>query len=205
MGLDLQLTAIPNKANFIIGKARENNYYATDIDKVHHTHELKQQLKMVQANPAEKHFESSLAELIKDSEFLTSLYPGRKVENYVFRSGTRGYETINYLILQYLQHNHRQESFNYHVFYGGTDIDFAKQHTRLEYIDNIKIAQLSDLLNSIEFDRLLYYYDYDKMQNVVYKLTTPEHLHELKKEFKELQKFYLSAKNLDAFIIVKVS
>jgi hypothetical protein len=205
MGLDLTLIAISNKASFIIDKARQSNYYAADIDKVHNTYKLKENLKMVRANQNEEAFENSLAELIKDSEFLMGLYPGGRHENYVFASETRGYATINYLLQRYLQDNHRKEEFNKDIFYEGIDIDFAKQHTRLHYIDNSKVEGLSDLLNAFEFEKILSYYDYDKMTNVVYKLTGPENLGGLREEFKSLQAFYLSAKTLGAFVLAKIS
>ena len=205
MGLDLTLIAISNKANFIIDKARQNNYYAADIDKLYNTNTLKHHLKMVQAKPGDKAFEASLKELIKDSEFLTTFYPNGKYENYVFSSETRGYDTINYLLQQSLQNDHRQKSFNRNTFYGGIDIDFAKQHTRLEYIDHIKVSELSDFLNSFKFEALLSHYNYDRMINTVYKLIGADDLEGLEVEFKKLQTFYLSAKALDAFMIAKVS
>lgn len=205
MGLDLTLLAIPNKASIIIDKAKKSNYYATDIDKIQDPNELRQHLSMVQRDPTEKAFENSLTELIKDSEFLVSLYPDNKREKYMFSSRTRGYNTIHHLLQHYLQHTPQEEHFSNNTFYSGIDIDFAKQHTKLEYIDTIKAAKMSDLLNSIEFDQLLNYYDYEQMKSYVYKLTTPENLNSLKEEFIELQKFYLSAKTLGAFIIAKIS
>lgn len=205
MGLDLTLIAIPNNASFIIDKARKSNYYATDVDKIHNPNELRLHLSMVQGIPAEKDFEDSLTELINDSEYLNSLYPDNVREKYIFHSRTRGYETLSYLLQQYLQQNLQVENFSKNTFYSGIDIDFAKQHTKLEYIDPTKAVKLSDLLNSIEFDQLLNYYDYEKMKSHVYKLTTPDNLNTLKEEFIELQQFYQSVKNLGAFIIVKIS
>lgn len=73
MGLDLTLLAIPDKASFIIDKAKKSSYYATDVDKIQDTNELRKPLTMVLGNPAEKAFENSLTELIKDSQFLVSL------------------------------------------------------------------------------------------------------------------------------------
>lgn len=205
MGLDLTLIAIPNKASFIIDKAKKSNYYATDIDKIQNPNELRQHLRMIQGIPSEKDFEESLTELIKDSDFLATLYPDNKMEKYIFHSRTRGYETLNYLLQQSLQHNLQEENFSKNTFYNGIDIDFAKQHTKLEYIDSIKAGRMSDLLNSIEFDQLLNYYDYEKMKSNVYKLTTPDNLNTLKEEFIELLEFYKSVKTLGAFIIAKIS
>ena len=205
MALDLTLIAIPKKASFILDKAQKDPHYAMDLDKVQNTDALKHQLKMVQADPKEKKFEKSLVELIEDSEWLTNLYPDGKSKNYIFVSKTRGYDTLNYLLQQYILDNRPGENFDKNIFHGGLDIDFARQYTRLEYLDAERAAQVSDLLNSIEFDELLKYYDPEAMSAIVYKLIGPEHLGNLKSEFQELQQFYLSAKRIEAFIIIKVS
>ena len=61
------------------------------------------------------------------------------------------------------------------------------------------------LLKPISFDRLMKYYDYETMADLVYKLTEPNSLHFLKEEFEELKDFYKRAQQIDAFVIIKVS
>lgn len=206
MGLDLKLIAVSNKANFIIEKSKQNSKYAIDSDKICDLDVLRRHLKMVQANPSEKEFEESLMELIKDSEFACSFYPDNNIESYRFHSSTRGYATLNYLLLRYLfERGYLTEGQDERIFYGGHDIDYAKQHTQFKYLDNKKTSGISVLLKGIDFNALLPYYDYEKMKDAgVYKLTRPENLEDLRTEFEKLKEFYKNAQELDAFILAIV-
>ena len=91
------------------------------------------------------------------------------------------------------------------IFYGGSDIDYAKQHIQLRYLDNKKTSEICFLLKGIDFNDLLPYYDYEKMKEAgVYKLTRPESLEHLRTEFEELKEFYKNAQEIDAFILAMV-
>lgn len=207
MALDLTLTAISSKAGFIIEKAWQQYQYAADLDKICDTSKLRLFCQMAQAYNEPPETLQDLQELIADSELVNSLYPDHNKEAYQFYSFSRGYETLNYLLLQHLTATGIQEDYdNERLFYGGLDIDYAKQHTAFRYITNADTALIADLLTSIEFDQLLPYYDYDSLSEAgVYKLTRPENLAALQEEFQELTRFYSRAKALDAFIMVKIS
>jgi hypothetical protein len=206
MALDLELFAISNKANFIIEKSRQNRHYAIDLDKICDIDKLKLHLEMVRADPNEKDFEESLTKLIKDNEIITGFYPAKKNDDFRFYSKTRQYETLNYLLLKFFSDKTIQTRIqNNSLFYGGTDIDYSKQHTAFRYLTDERTAEVCDLLNSVDFDSLLPYYDKEKMEQAgVYKLTRPENLENLRDEFQELKQFYNNAKNIDAFILAKI-
>lgn len=202
MGLDLTLFSISNKAKFVLEKAKLNLDYASDFDKIQDTDNLKLQLKIVQANP-DGTPEHILQELIEDSKIVLSKYPDKKTDKYQFYSRTRGYETLNYLLTEYLKDNHISIE-NEKVFFGGTDISDSTQFVRFQYFDNLKTLEISNLLQPIDFSNIVKFYDYQKMESVVYKLTRPENLDYLKAEFVELKTFFNEATKLDAFIVIKV-
>jgi hypothetical protein len=162
---------------------------------------------MVQANPSEKDFEASLMELIKDSELITGFYPDKTTKSYRFHSRTRGYATLDYLLQHYLfDRSDLKRNQTDHIFYGGLDIDYAKQWAHFRYFDTIQTAVICDLLSEIDFDSLLIFYDFYKMSEAgVYKLSGPEGLEDLRAEYRELQQFYKNAKNLDAFVLTRIS
>jgi len=207
MALDLTLIAISSQAGFIIEKAMQYHQYAADLDKIYDTNSLRLQWQMAQAYDEPQDTQQDLLELIEDSELVNSCYPENEKQNYQFHSYTRGYETINYLLLQYLAEKGLSTDIDDdRIFYGGQDIDYAKQHVGFRCINSIDTASICELLNSIEFDHLLKYYDYNKLSDSgVYKLTQPENLTALQEEFQELANFYSRAKALDAFILVKIS
>jgi hypothetical protein len=206
MGLDLELFAISKKADYIIEKARQNRNYAIDMYMICRTDDLKQSLKMEQSNDKGSEFVNSLTELINDSEFVTSFYPHNQKDQYRFYSGTRGYDTLNYLLRQYITDRpNLSKADNQYIFYGGTDIDFAEQFVQFQYLNTSQVIAICDLLNLIEFDNLLKYYNYEKMEGNVYKLTRPENLGYLRAEFDDLKNFYKNAQQLDAFVITRVS
>jgi hypothetical protein len=202
VGLDLTLFSISNKAKFVLEKAKLNSDYANDFDKIQDTDNLKLQLKMVQANP-DGTPEHILQELIEDSKIVLSHYPDNKIDKYEFHSLTRGYETLNYLLTEYLTENNIYIN-NDKVFFGGTDIVSNSQTLRFQYFDNLKTLEISNLLQPIDFSNILKFYDYQKMENVIYKLTRPENLDYLKTEFEDLKTFFNEATKLDAFIVIKI-
>jgi Domain of unknown function (DUF1877) len=201
VGLDLTLFSISNKAKFVLEKAKSNVDYANDFDKIQDTDSLKLHLKMVQAHPdGTTHI---IQDLIEDSKIVLSHYPDHKTDKYQFYSRTRGYETLNYLLTEYLKDNHICIE-NEKVFFGGADIFDSTQFVRFQYLDNLKTLEISNLLQPIDFSNIVKFYDYQKMESVVYKLTRPENLDYLNAEFKELKTFFNEATKLDAFIVVKV-
>lgn len=202
MGLDLTLFSISNKAKFVLEKAKLNENYANDFDKIQDTNNLELQLKMVQENP-DGTPEHILQELIEDSKIVLSLYPNNKPDKYQFHSRTRGYETLNYLLTEYLKENHTNIE-NEKVFFGGTDILNNSPFPRFQYLDHLQALKNSNLLQPIDFSTIAKFYDYQKMENVVYKLIEPENLGHLKAEFEELKTFFNEAIKLDAFIVIKV-
>jgi hypothetical protein len=205
MALDLELSAISNKANFIIDKARQNRNYANDMHMICRINDLQHQLKMVQSSENNSEQVSSLTELIQDSEYINSLYPVSQKNSFRFFSSTRGYSTLTYLLHQYLK-DRPQLVENENIFYGGVDIDFAKQFVQFRYLDTNRTIETCDLLNAVEFNDLLPYYDFEAMTGQqIYKLTRPEGLEQLRAEFEELKRFYRNAKQLDAFVITKIS
>lgn len=202
MGLDLELFSISNKAKFVLDKAKLKVDYANDFDKIQDTDNLKLHLKMVQANPYGTP-EYILQELIEDSKIVLSHYPDNKTNNYQFHSATRGYETLNYLLSEYLK-DIEIRTENEKIFYEGTDI-LQTQFPRLQYFDNMKTVEISNLLQPIDFSDIVKFYDYQKMETAVYKCTRPENLEYLKTEFEDLKIFFREATKLDAFVIIKVS
>jgi hypothetical protein len=204
MGLDLTLISISNNAKFVLDKAKQNIKYAIDLDKIQDTELLKLHLKMVQANP-DGTPEGLLQELIEDSEKVLSYYPNKKIENYIFCSRTRGYDTLNYLLTHHLKD--KQSNItpgDTKIFYGGTDIECSSQLPRFQYLDNVRTAEICDLLEPIDFSSLLEYYDYKVMETLVYKLTKPENIIHLEEEFEQLKTFYKEAKTLGAFVLIRV-
>lgn len=169
------------------------------------TEDLRHFLKMVLSNDNNTQAVHSLTELIKDSEFVTSFYPHNQKDQYRFYSSTRGYGTLNYLLGQYINERpNLSKADNQYIFYGGTDIDYAEQFVQFQYLDTSQVIAICDLINLIEFDDLLKYYNYEKMEGIVYKLTRPEGLDYLRVEFGDLKNFYKNAKQLDAFVITRV-
>lgn len=203
MGLDLTLFAISNKAKFILEKAKVNEDYANDFDKIQDTHKLKLHLRMIQSNPDETP-ENVLKELIEDSKVVISHYPDNKIDKFRFYSQTRGYETLNYLLIKFLKSKNINFG-NTKVFFGGTDIIKNSQYLRFQYFDNLKTLEISDLLQPIDFSDIVEFYNYDKMENLVYKLIKPENLIDLKDEFEELKAFFNEAKLLNAFVVIQIS
>ena len=183
-------------------KAKLNVDYANDLDKIQDTDSLVLCLKMVQANPDGTPADI-LKELIEDSKIVLSQYPDSKTDKYQFHSGTRGYETLNYLLTEYLKANQIHIE-NEEIFYGGTDI-YQTQYPRLQIFDNFKTAEISNLLQPIDFSNIAKFYDYQKMESVVYKLTRPENLNHLKAEFEALKTFFKEATKLEAFVVIKIS
>lgn len=203
MGLDLTLFAISNKAKFILEKAKVNEDYANDFDKIQDIDKLKLHLRMIQSNP-DGTPENVLKELIEDSKVVVSHYPDNKIDKFRFYSQTRGYETLNYLLIKFLKSKNINFD-NTKVFFGGTDIINNSQYLRFQYFDNFKTLEISDLLQPIDFSDIVEFYDYDKMKNLVYKLIKPENLTDLKDEFEELKAFFNEAKPLNAFVVIKIS
>lgn len=202
MGLDLKLFSISSKVDFVLDKAKSNLLYAIDFDKILETETLKLHLKMIQENP-DGTPESILKELIQDSIIVLDSYPNRSKENYTFYSKTRGYSTINYLLEKYLIDKRKRETSE--LFYSGIKIENDSQFVRFEYIREKEVSEICDLLELIDFDDLLKYYDLEKMQAIVYKLMCPDMFVFLKEEFSELKKFYKESKKLNAFVVIKIS
>lgn len=202
MGLDLTLFSISSQAKFVLEKAKTNSDYANDFDKIQDTENLKLHLKMVQANP-DGTPEYVLQELIRDSKIVLSHYPDTKIDKYRFHFGGYGYETLNYLLVEFLKEKHLNIGKG-KIFYDGIDI-CNTQLIRLQYIDHFKTAEISNLLKSIDFSSIVRYYDYEKMLNLVYKLAKPEKLSHLEAEFNNLKIFFNEAVKLDAFVVVKVN
>lgn len=202
MALDLQLFSISNKENFVLEKAKLDIDYAIDFDKILNTETLQLHLKMIQENP-DGTSEFALKELIEDSVKVVNSYPDKNIAKYTFYSNTRGYATLGYLLKQYLKDRFKLETFE--IFYKGIAIECKSQWVRFEYLDSIKTTEISDLLDKIEFEELLKYYDYKLMSEDVYKLTNPEKFNLLEEEFNLLREFYKNAKDLNSFVIIKIS
>ena len=203
VGLDLRLFAISDKAKFVLEKVRLSINYANDFDKIQDMDNLELHLKMVQTNP-DGTPEYILKELIEDSEIVLSFYPNRKADKYQFQSLTRGYETLNYLLTEYLKDNHisiKKEK----IFYSGTDIFANSQLQGLQYLDLSQTLEIYNLLKPVDFSSLVKFYDYEKMRNLVYKLTRPENLDHLKAEFERLKIFFKEATELKSFVVIKMS
>ncbi len=201
MGLDLTLFSISNKAKFVLEKAKLNQNYANDFDKIQDMDSLKLNLRMVQS--IDKAQENILKELIEDSKIVLSDYSDNKIEKYRFYSKTRGYETLSYLLREFLKDKHCN-IINEKIFYGGTDINNTESIC-LKYFDSHEVIQIHDLLKSIDFSDIVKFYDYPKMESTVYKPTRPENLHYLESEFEELKTFFDEATRLNSFIITKIS
>ena len=202
MGLDLKLFSISSKADFVLKKAKSNLHYAIDFDKILNPETLELHLKMIQKNP-DGTPETVIQELIQDSFTILNYYPEKDITNYIFSSKTRGYDTINFLLKQYLEDKKRIKVSE--IFYSGINIENESQWNRFQYIDKDKTKEINKLLESIQFADLLKYYDYQKMEHSVYKPTRPDQLFYLKEEFNDLKKFYNESSKLDAFVIVKIS
>lgn len=203
MGFDLTLFAISNEDKFVLEKAKLNENYADDFDKIQDTNNLRLHLRMVQSYPNEKPYKI-LLELIEDSKVVLSHYPDSNIKKYQFYSQTRGYETLNYLLTAYLKSKKINIDDN-KVFFGGKDIIINTQYQRFQYLDNFKTMEISDLLQNIDFSDIIKFYDHKKLENSVYKLTRPENLVYLKAEFEDLKTFFHEAKKLNAFVIIKIS
>lgn len=201
MGLDLTLFSISTKAKFLLEKARINIDYANDFDKIQDTKLLKRHLEMVKANP-DGTPEHILEELIEDSKTVLSHYPDFKTDKYQFNFRTSGYETLNYLLKEFLK-DQKKHVEREKIFYGGTDI-YQTQYTSLQFINNLITIEISNLLQSIDFSNLIKFYDYQKMDGVIYKLTKPENLNFLKADFEELKAFFFEATKLNAFVVIKI-
>lgn len=202
MGLDLKLFSISSKADFVLKKVKSNLHYAIDFDKILNPETLELHLKMIQKNP-DGTPETVIQELIQDSFTVLNYYPEKDITNYIFSSKTRGYDTINFLLKQYLEDKKRIKVSE--IFYSGINIENESQWNRFQYIDKDKTKEINKLLESIQFADLLKYYDYQKMEDSVYKPTRPDQLFYLKEEFNDLKKFYNESSKLDAFVIVKIS
>lgn len=202
MALDLTLFSISNKVKFVLEKAKLNENYANDFDKIQNINNLKLQLRMIQLMP-DGTPENILQELINDSKIVLDYYPEDKIEKYRFQSRTRGYETLNYLLSEYLKYNKIYNVKN-KVFFEGTDIISNSQHLRFQYLDNVETKEIYILLKQIDFSDIMKFYDFEKMKNIVYKVTRPENLNHLEVEFKELKYFFYEATKLDAFTIIKI-
>lgn len=201
MGLDLTLFSISNKAKFVLEKVKLDENYANDFDQIQNTNNLRLQLSMVQSSP-DGTPENILQELINDSKIVLSYYPDHKIDKYQCKSRTRGYETLNYLLTEYLKHN-KMYIDNKKIFFGGIDFVSNSKYIRFQYFSNVKIKEISNLLKLIDFSNIVKFYDYQKMESV-YKLTSPENLDYLKVEFNELKKKINEATKLDAFIVIKI-
>lgn len=202
MALDLTLFSISNKVKFVLEKAKLNENYANDFDKIQNINNLKLQLRMIQLMP-DGTPENILQELINDSKIVLDYYPEDKIEKYRFQSRTRGYETLNYLLSEYLKYNKIYNVKN-KVFFEGTDIINNSQYLRFQYLDNVETKEIYILLKQIDFSDIMKFYDFEKMKNIVYKVTRPENLNHLEVEFKELKYFFYEATKLDAFTIIKI-
>ncbi|MCX8534058.1 DUF1877 family protein [Chryseobacterium luquanense] len=203
MGLDLALFSISNKAKFVLEKAKVNEDYANDFDKIQDTNKLRLHLRMIQSNP-DGTPEKVLKELIEDSKVVLSHYPDNKIDKFQFFSQTRGYETLNYLLIKFFV-SKNIDFDNTKLFFGGIDIINNSQYLRFQYFDNLKTLEISNLLQAIDFSDIVKFYDYDEMENTVYKLLKPENLTDLKGEFEELKAFFNEAKLLNAFVVIKIS
>lgn len=203
MGFDLTLFSISEKANFVLEKAKLDKNYANDFDKIQDTDDLRLHLRMIQSNPDETP-ENILKELIEDSKAVLLHYPDSNIKKYQFYSQTRGYETLNYLLIAYLKSKKINIDDN-KVFFGGKDIINNTQYQSFQYLDNFKTMEISNLLQMIDFSDIVKFYDYKKLENSVYKLTRPENLVYLKVEFEDLKTFFHEAKKLNAFVIIKIN
>lgn len=203
MGFDLTLFSISEKANFVLEKAKLDKNYANDFDKIQDTDDLILHLRMIQSNPDETP-ENILKELIEDSKAVLSHYPDSNIKKYQFYSQTRGYETLNYLLIAYLKSKKINIDDN-KVFFGGKDIINNTQYQSFQYLDNFKTMEISNLLQMIDFSDIVKFYNYKKLENSVYKLTRPENLVYLKVEFEDLKTFFYEAKKLNAFVIIKIN
>lgn len=202
MALDLTLFSIPNKAKFVLEKAKLNENYANDFDKIQEINNLKLQLRMIQLMP-DGTPENILQELINDSKIVLNYYPEDKIEKYRFQSRTRGYETLKYLLSEYLKYNKIYNTKN-KVFFEGTDIINNSQHLLFQYLDNEETKEIYILLKKIDFSDIMKFYDFDKMKNIVYKVIRPENLNHLEVEFEELKDFFYEATKLDALTVIKI-
>jgi len=201
MGLDLTLFSISNKANFVLEKAKSDEKYANDFEKIQDINSLRLCLRMVQSNP-DGTPKNILEELIEDSKVVLSYYTDSNINKYQFHSRTRGYETLNYLLIAYLK-SRKINVDNNKVFFSGTNISNS-QH-QLQYLDNLKTLEISNLLQTINFSDIVEFYDYEKIKNLVYKLTRPENLAYLEVEFEELKTFFNEAKLLNSFVVIKIN
>jgi hypothetical protein len=202
MGIDLRLFSISNQAKFVLEKAQSNVYYAIDFDKIQNTESLKLHLKMIQTSP-EGTPEKVIKELIEDSIQVLNFYPDKRNKNYVFDSYNRGYATIDYLLEEYLKDKNKIKTNQ--IFYKGIDIECQSEWIRFQYLDCKETAVISDLLEAISFSELIKYYDFEKMTQHVYKLINRENSIYLEEEFNKLKSFYRHAKELDAFVIIKMN
>lgn len=202
MGLDLRLFAISYEANFVLEKVKSNLYYAIDFDKILDTETLKLHLRMIQKN-SDGIPENIMQELIEDSTKVINCYPNKNKDNYSFYSFTRGYETLNYLLKEYLKDKTNVEVSE--LFYSGIEIENESQFVRFHYIDKEEVQRIYELLEPIEFNELIKYYHYDIMIENIYKLVLSDRFKFLEEEFNNLKKFYFESKMIDAFVIIKIS
>ena len=202
MGLDLRLFAIPDKADFVLEKAKSNLYYAIDFDKILDTKSLELNLKMIQENP-DGTPENIIQELIEDSIKVINCYPNKNSGNYNFYSFTKGYETLNYLLKEYLKDKMNVEVSE--LFYSGIKIENESQFVRFHYINKEQVKRIYELLNPIEFNELIKYYNYESMIENIYKLVLSDRFKFLEEEFNNLKKFYFESKMIDTFVIIKIS
>ncbi|MEN2398162.1 DUF1877 family protein [Flavobacterium sp. MC2016-06] len=202
MGIDLRLFSISNQAKFVLEKAQSNIYYAIDFDKIQNIESLKLHLKMIQTSP-DGTPEKVIKELIEDSIQVLNFYPDKRNKNYVFDSYNRCYATMDYLLEEYLKDKNKIKTNQ--IFYKGIDIECQSEWIRFQYLDYKETAVISDLLEPISFSELIKYYDFEKMTGHVYKLANRENSIYLEEEFNKLKSFYRHAKELDAFVIIKMN
>jgi hypothetical protein len=211
MAIDLTLIAIPNQLSHFLQKAKSNIYYGIDFDKITQAAELRMHLQMIKARPDDTP-ESVIEELIEDADQLANWFQDQGREQIRFSSYSRGYATLNYLLSAYLKQHYPQflevEKENAHIFYQGQEIFQRRQdnpHLRFQYWTDEQTKTFYQLLTPIEFEHLLPYYDFAKMKDEVYKLTSPEGLKYLREEYYALKEFYRKATQIQGIIIIEMN
>lgn len=184
MALDLTLCLVPKQIETLFSKAASNSNYA----------EWMQFIPSLYKNPDyEDYQDEDLIQLKEDVAALGNIY--QFTDDHYFYDTSRCSSTIDYLINEHARAAALsiQPSF---LWKGGNEFPNATstQGMSIRLYDKKHIENISLLLISLEFNDLLVYYNYEKMQDAgVYKLTHPKNLEVLELAFYEIQDIFLLA------------
>jgi hypothetical protein len=187
MALDLTLCVVPRQIDTIVLKAETSPAYAEWIASVPD----------ILKNPNFEDFQdAALVQLKWDVSKLKQYF--EFTERMYFYDQARCSATIDYLLNEYLV-AHRIDLPNDILWRGGDVLSAAitgVQGVPVRLYNAPHIQQISQVLATICFDKLLAGYDYDKMQTVgVYKLVSAEkeNIDVMRKTFEEIKDVFLRA------------